>query len=495
MSYKLATAFVEIVAKGANQVSQAFAGIQGDLLGLVKQFAGALGAADFFPTSLSELVNSMVSFTEAAVQAEMSVSRLNGVLRATGNAAGFSSKQIQGFADDLMNKTILDDEDILDATSKMLTFKKVTGDTMKQAIELSADLAGTGFGSIQSSALMMGKALEDPIRGINSLRRAGVTFSEEEKKLIKTLVETNRLLEAQEMILKGVRGQVGGVAQELAKTSAGAWQQIKVAIGNVKEWVGAEILPQMVEAARTMLDIVRVIGTAIVVVSKINSWMQWIVAWPKKLADAIRGFIDPIVSRISKLFGPALDRIWDQVLRIGSAMAQTFGNLFKALMNLGGAFLRLVGIDLRGVWDSLLVFGVAVLNKLADMLTDLADRFETIAIMMDNLSKGEFLTSFDEVLRGVKLERELAELMAKRKPMRAPDVGGAKGPIDIKAGFQGFAEASRLMQEAILKSESGPDPQVEIAAGVAAGNAIAQQQLLETKAQTALLADKPKVLS
>jgi hypothetical protein len=60
------------------------------------------------------------------------------------------------------------------------------------------------------NAVALGKALNDPIKGISALTRNGITFTESEKERIKVLVESNKVGEAQNMILQAIETQVGG---------------------------------------------------------------------------------------------------------------------------------------------------------------------------------------------------------------------------------------------------------------------------------------------
>lgn len=138
--------------------------------------------------------------------------RTEAVLKATGFAAGLTAKDIRGLADELDNTTLADPADIEQASQMLLTFRSVAGDTFKEAIKLSVDLSEVGFGSVSSSAVQMGKALEDPVQGMAALRRVGVSFTETQKDQIKNFQETGQLLEAQKVILKAVADQVGGAA-------------------------------------------------------------------------------------------------------------------------------------------------------------------------------------------------------------------------------------------------------------------------------------------
>jgi hypothetical protein len=85
----------------------------------------------------------------------------------------------------------------------------------------------------------LGKALQDPIKGLAALAKSGVTFTDQEKEKIKTLVESGKQLEAQEMILKAIEGQVGGTAE----ASASSFDKMKFAVAGVSDTFGDMLLP------------------------------------------------------------------------------------------------------------------------------------------------------------------------------------------------------------------------------------------------------------
>jgi hypothetical protein len=66
-----------------------------------------------------------------------------------------------------------------------------------------------------------------------------VTFTDVEKEKITALVESGRLLEAQEIILKAVEKQVGGTAKE----SASSFEKLKFAIAGISDTFGDMLLP------------------------------------------------------------------------------------------------------------------------------------------------------------------------------------------------------------------------------------------------------------
>jgi phage-related protein len=113
------------------------------------------------------------------------------------------------------------------------------GGAFDRATMAAIDMAAAGFGEAESNAVQLGKALNDPIKGITALTRSGITFTEQEKELIKTLVESGKTLEAQDMILKAIETQVGGTAEATANAS----DKMRVGFKLVSEEIGTALLP------------------------------------------------------------------------------------------------------------------------------------------------------------------------------------------------------------------------------------------------------------
>jgi len=221
------------------------------------QMAGSVAAGLGAFSLLRGAIQGANQLARESVQAfqvqEQAIAKLEGVLKATGGAAGLTSKQMQEFASELQSSTTYGDEAIIDMQGTLATFKSVSGDTFKDATRLALDLSAAFGSDLQVSAMQVGKALEDPVKGVSALQKVGVSFTENQKNLIKQLVETGDKAGAQQIILKELEGQVGGVAGAMADTSSGAMMQYKNMLSDTKEEIGRFIL----DSAEPM---VRVLG-------------------------------------------------------------------------------------------------------------------------------------------------------------------------------------------------------------------------------------------
>jgi phage-related protein len=176
-------------------------------------------------------------------EAEIASAKLNNVLSSMGYEK--SVKRVDAYAESLQNLTAVDADVIKATQTKLATFANLTktvdtaGGAFDRATVAALDLAAAGFGSAETNAVQLGKALEDPIKGITALARSGVTFTEQEKEKIKVLVESGQILEAQNMVLGAIEKQVGGTAA----ASASSFDKIKLSLDGVADAIGVGILP------------------------------------------------------------------------------------------------------------------------------------------------------------------------------------------------------------------------------------------------------------
>ena len=185
----------------------------------------------------------LVAFAKGAEDAEIANRKLGAVLDSMGYPQ--ATKRVSDYAESL-ERSLAVDADIIKATqTKLATFKNLTasvnesGGAFDRATVAALDLAVAGFGSAETNAVQLGKALQDPVKGITALGRAGVTFTEQEKAKIKTLVESGNLLGAQNMVLKAIETQVGGTAA----AGASSFDKIKLSLMQVADAIGLAVLP------------------------------------------------------------------------------------------------------------------------------------------------------------------------------------------------------------------------------------------------------------
>jgi len=170
--------------------------------------------------TMSTVATALVFSTRAAIAAELSMARVEGVLKATDYAAGLTAKRLEDMAQSIAFSTLASVEGVRNASAQLLTFKTVSAEVFERTLMAAQDLAETGFGTVENGAVALGKAMENPAVGLTSLREKGISFSDQQKQQIEDWVRLGESAKAAGAILEIVEGQVGGVAKEVADATA-----------------------------------------------------------------------------------------------------------------------------------------------------------------------------------------------------------------------------------------------------------------------------------
>lgn len=236
------TTSVQGMSRGLTAVEgplNGFAGRFSALSGIISGPTAAVSAAGAAFAGLALMMGKAVS---TASKYEVEALKQQQLLQATGYAAGLTASELQSQASQVALTTLASVQGIQEAQGVLLTFKSVQGATFNEAIELSQDMAAVFGGSAKDKAQQLGKALEDPVQGINALKRSGVSFNETQREMIKNMVETGNKADAQRMILDELQQQVGGAAAGQAGGLAGSvdtlsqrWDEFKLALTNTTD--------------------------------------------------------------------------------------------------------------------------------------------------------------------------------------------------------------------------------------------------------------------
>lgn len=202
----------------AKNIGQILSNVRGQIQGLL---AGIAVAA-----TIQKIVAS-------TVEAENAIQQLEARLRSTGGVAGVTSKELQGLAKELQGITTYTADAILGMQGVLLTFQNIRGENVEGATRAVLDLSAALGQDLQSSAAQVGRALNDPVKGITALQKIGVSFTTSQKQLIKSLVDAGNYAAAQGVILKQLSVAYGGAAVAAGNTLGGALQQLKNSFDNL----------------------------------------------------------------------------------------------------------------------------------------------------------------------------------------------------------------------------------------------------------------------
>jgi hypothetical protein len=197
--------------------------------------------------------DTIAPFINSAVESQDAIAELEAVLKATEGAAGLTSQELQDMANELQNVTRFGDETIMSGQSMLLTFRNIGEDTFPRATEAMLDMAEM-FGSVDTAAVQLGKALNDPIAGIGALQRIGIQFTDEQKEMIENFMAIGDVASAQNIILKEVEMQIGGLAVAMGETFAGKVEILKNRFDEIRETIGSALLPILSDLATVVMD-------------------------------------------------------------------------------------------------------------------------------------------------------------------------------------------------------------------------------------------------
>ena len=197
-----------------------------------------------------------VTAVQAANESAAAIGQVEAALNSMGPVAGKTSAQLQKAAEDLQHLSTFDDDDILKSvTANMLTFGNIAGETFDRAQLAALNLSARLGQDLQSSAIQVGKALNDPVKGVAALSRVGVSFTAQQKAQIKAMAEAGEVAGAQAIILGELEKQFGGAAKAARDATPGA--DTLDAWRNFQETVGAivvEVLPPLMNMLTGVLN-------------------------------------------------------------------------------------------------------------------------------------------------------------------------------------------------------------------------------------------------
>ncbi|MEH6477729.1 MAG: hypothetical protein V7727_18700, partial [Sneathiella sp.] len=154
----------------AAQATAAFQGPLGAVSGRLSSLGAIIGTSGIALTAFALSVAAVtIGFGKAVAvseQFEKSQLRVEAVLNATKQASGQTAEGIREFSRALARDTLAGTLEVERAAAVLLTFRRVAGDTFKRTLTLAQDLAAAGFGNLQTNVLQLGKALQDPVRGL-----------------------------------------------------------------------------------------------------------------------------------------------------------------------------------------------------------------------------------------------------------------------------------------------------------------------------------------
>jgi len=354
---------------------------------------GAVGAAAVV------VGKDLIAAGEAAATSNARIDQIAESMGLFGDESKIATQRIKDLANQIARKTGIDQNQIKQAQATLLTFSEIAetagdvGSSFDRATQAAVDLAAAGFGTAETNAVQLGKALNDPIAGLSALSRSGVTFTEEQKNLIASLVESGNTLEAQNIILAAIEIQVGGTAEATANSS----DKMGVAFSQLQEKLGEQLLPVFENVTNW------VINTLVPALE--NAYNTIVPAFTQAWQD-LSDTLGPIIEQIRDVLQPIFDKIVQflkdntEVVKVffavlaGAAVIAMIAALAAGIASLLNPF-ALVAVAIAGLaagfkyaWENSETFREVVTTVLDVLSTAFSVWWDTLSWIFENVIGG-----------------------------------------------------------------------------------------------------------
>jgi hypothetical protein len=400
---EIASAFVTIAPSTRGFGTRLSTGVSSEVSGAGRSIGRTfgkmfvLGASVIAAAGIGRFLSGSI---DEAREAQKVGAQTNAVLKSTGGVANVSAKSVGLLATSLSNKIGVDDEAIQAGENMLLTFTNVRNEVGKgnqifaDATKTVQDMAAAFGGDAVSNSKILGKALNDPTKGVSALTRVGVTFTEKQKEQIKAFQESGNILGAQKIILGELAKETAGSA-EAQVTNA---DKARVAYGNLKEQIGTALLPVIDKLAGVFTSKIApaistfisnlgsgkgaagafgkfLTGTLLPALSLLwgvfkNQILpvvgQFVTFYVTKVIPAVAAFEVALAQRLYPVLMQVVGIIRDQVIPTVTALAQFFiARIVPVLVNTA----QVVATNLRPVFEQLVTtFQTKVLPGISKLL-------------------------------------------------------------------------------------------------------------------------------
>lgn len=391
------------VGDGASRMfTAAKSSISGDLNKIVSESKSAgERAGSGFATGMKRLVGGAIAglslYAVAGVAKEASdamqnIERINAqtasVIASTGGAAGVTAEHVEALAGEMENLTASEAESVQTGANFLLTFKEIKNgvgegnDVFDQTTRAMVDMARATGGDMQSAALQLGKALNDPIKGVTALSKVGVGFTDQQKEQIKVLQESGDLMGAQKIILAELNSQFGGSGAAYAETTAGKVELLVHAWGTFTEAAVAKFLPALGKFSDVGADFFNWLAEA-----PILDWFAGLVIGAGDALIEVSGGLRAFSAAFNAADGDVtssgfpglMERLANALNEVRAGFTLTAEDAAALGPELGG--LVKVGVDLRNFFDSM----AATVGPLGPQLLELLFAFSPLLIILTAL--------------------------------------------------------------------------------------------------------------
>jgi len=241
------------------------------------------------------------------MDASKGTAQLAAGIKSTGGAAGVSVKGLNDLASSIQSYSGQTDDSIVASEQLLLTFTNIKNKgpnkIFDQATVATANMAAKMGGDASGAAIQLGKALNDPVKGISALSRVGVSFTAGQKASIKAMVKHGDVAGAQKIILGELKTEFGGAAKAAGDSLPGklakgrrAFEDLSQsivegtapAIGAISDKIMTDVVPAVKDFIQGFKDGTGAGGKFRDILTDTGSKIGTVVGWLKANTTAVK---------------------------------------------------------------------------------------------------------------------------------------------------------------------------------------------------------------
>lgn len=443
------------VLYAANQVRMFVSGAYGIVKGLVPLFN--VGWFEGITTGIQEFLAT-----------ESGLFKVANAVKATGMVAGFSTDKLKAMADQMQELTVNGDDAALAAEAVVLQFKNVRGDIFTGALKAAADLSSATGTDLVGAADKLARSLDDPIRGIRTLRSEGIKFSEAEQDMIDMMVKGGNIVKAQQFLLARLAGTFGGAAAAEAQTFGGQIKMLNNQLNDMWKGVAAKLAP----AIQAVLPLIKMMSKFTTdAAGAFASWVTAIVTWAADSWPVVMKWASSVLAVVRDTFAKIVDWVVDklgEVYSFAESVVSHFPKFWEAAKDKIIFYWESLKITVLDTWDSMLK---ALRIGIVDFMAYMRKSFDYISARVE-MAAGDLTHSGEsDAARNQRwqdiLQKQWLKNMAERKKAAAaveeeskPSVSkeqrDAVEELGKKAGESGAAFGT-VFQSNLIKNQKNID--------------------------------------
>jgi hypothetical protein len=335
------------VGTNAGKASSSFSGMGSVMTGVMQGIGqGLIGmASQLGGKAISAVTDFVGGAIEEATAWNSVFAQTQAVIESTGGAAGITAEEMANLATNLSaseGASLFSDDAILGAQNVLATFTNIEDLQFAGATEAILDMSQALGMDLDSAAMQVGKALNDPIKGIAALSRSGVQFTADQEAMIKAMVETGNVAGAQELMLAELNTQFGGSAAAAVNTYAGQQVILQEKMAGIQQTLGEALMPLMMQFGTFMSDTLVPILADVVggIADFINGMNESGTA--SSIFDTLRNAI-AAVPGVLALMGSGLQSVGSFLQPLTDAFTNWAGVVVPAITSAGSAIAEYLG--------------------------------------------------------------------------------------------------------------------------------------------------------